>query len=205
MKLKLGITKKGAIISLAIVTLGLLADFFTKLAVMKNMEIGQSNPLIENVLHITYITNKGAAFGSFSEHRWVFMVVSSLLILGLVALILFWDKASAMFYVATSLILTGGIGNMIDRIAYGYVVDFIDFCAFPSLWKWIFNGADSFVCVGAGLLILWYILEEVKNYRRKANAAVNAFKEEAKEVIKEAIIEADKEISKKSKQDEENQ
>lgn len=169
MKLKLGITKKGAIISLSVVIAGLLADFFTKLAVMKNMEIGQSIPLIEDVLHITYITNTGAAFGSFSEHRWVFMVMSVLLIVALIALILFWDKANAMFYVATSLILAGGIGNMIDRVAYGYVVDFIDFCAFPSLWKWIFNAADSFVCVGAGLLVLWYILEEVKNARAKKN------------------------------------
>ena len=56
---------------------------------------------------------------------------------------------------------------MIDRVAYGYVVDFIDFCAFPSLWKWIFNGADSFVCVGAGLLMLWFVLAEVRATKRE--------------------------------------
>ena len=167
MKLKLGITKKGAIISLLVVIVGVLGDLLTKLAVVTNMEIGQSVPLIKDVLHLTYITNKGAAFGSFSEHRWVFMVASALLIVGLVVLILLWDKANVLFYVSTSLVLAGGIGNMIDRIAYGYVVDFIDFCAFPSLWKWIFNGADSFVCVGSGLLILWYIIEEVKNAKKK--------------------------------------
>ena len=167
MKLKLGITKKGAIISLSVVIAGLLVDFFTKLAVMKNMTVGQSIPLIEDVLHLTFITNKGAAFGSFSDSRWVFMSISSLLIVGLVALILFWREANALFYVSASLVLAGGIGNMIDRIAYGYVVDFIDFCAF-DFWKWIFNGADSFVCVGAGLLILWYILEEVKNAKKKS-------------------------------------
>lgn len=164
MKLKLGITKKGAIISLSVVIAGLLIDFFSKLAVMKNMQIGQSIPLIKDFLHITYITNKGAAFGSFSDARWVFMLVSSLLIVGLVALILLWDNANELFYVAASLILSGGIGNMIDRIAYGYVVDFIDFC---GIWQYIFNGADSFVCVGAGMLILWYILEEVRNARSK--------------------------------------
>ncbi len=167
MKLKLGITKKGAIISLSVVIAGLLIDFFSKLAVMKNMEIGQSIPLIKDVLHITYITNKGAAFGSFADARWVFMLTSSVLIVVLVALLLLWDNANPMFYTATSLILAGGIGNMIDRIAYGYVVDFIDFCAFPNLWQWIFNAADSYVCVGAGLLVLWYILEEVKNARSK--------------------------------------
>lgn len=165
MKLKLGITKKGAIISLSVLVFGWLADFFSKLAVMKNMALGQSIPVINDVLHITFIINEGAAFGSLSEKRWVFMVLSSLLIVGLTVLILFWDKPSALFYVATSLVLTGGVGNMTDRIAYGYVVDFIDFCAFPNLWKWIFNLADSFVCVGAGLLIVWYIYEEIKHYR----------------------------------------
>ena len=167
MKLKLNITKKGAIVSLITVIAGVLVDFFTKLAVMKNMALGQSIPLIEDVLHLTFITNKGAAFGSFSDQRWVFMTMSTLLILVLIAIILLWDKANALFYTSTSLILAGGIGNMIDRIAYGYVVDFIDFCAFPNLWQWIFNGADSFVCVGAGMLVLWYILEEVKNAKKK--------------------------------------
>ena len=77
------------------------------------------------------------------------------------------DEADALFYTATSMVLGGGIGNMIDRVAYGYVVDFIDFCAFPSLWKWIFNGADSFVCVGAGLLMLWFVLAEVRAAKRE--------------------------------------
>ncbi len=205
MKAKLGISKKGAIISLLIVIVGVLADFFSKLAVMKNMEIGQSIPLIKDVLHLTYITNTGAAFGSFSDARPLFMTVSCLLIVFLIILLLFWKDGNALFYTAASLVLAGGIGNMIDRTVYGYVVDFIDFCAFPQLWSWIFNGADSFVCVGAGLLILWYILEEVKNAKKKKDEALQALKSEAKEVIKEAIIEADKEISKKSKQDNENQ
>ncbi len=162
MKIKTGITKKGAIITLSVLIAGLLADFFSKLAVMKNMKIGQSIPVIEDVLHITYITNKGAAFGSFADSRWVFMLMSCLLIVGLTVLVIFWRDADPMFYVCISLILAGGIGNMIDRIFYGYVVDFIDFCAFPKLWSWIFNFADSFVCVGAAMFVLWYILQEVK-------------------------------------------
>jgi signal peptidase II len=198
MKLKLNVSKKGAIISLSVVILGVLVDFLTKIAVMKNMAVGQSIPLIEDVLHLTYITNKGAAFGSFSDKRWVFMSVSALLIVVLVAIILLWKNGNALFYTATSLILAGGIGNMIDRIAYGYVVDFIDFCAFPKLWQWIFNGADSFVCVGAGMLMLWYILEEIKNYKKSKEEAIENLKNEAKAVIKEAIIEAEEEKSKKS-------
>jgi signal peptidase II len=171
MKLKINITKKGAIISLSVLIATVLTDFFTKLAVMNNMELYQSIPIIKDVLHLTYILNPGAAFGSFSDQRWVFMILSTLLIAFLIALILIWDEGDALFYTAASMVLGGGIGNMIDRIAYGEVVDFIDFCAFPNLWQWIFNGADSFVCVGAGLLMLWYILAEIKSAKKKRSKA----------------------------------
>ena len=162
MKLKINIKKRGAIIAVCVVVATVLIDFITKIIVMNNMQIGQSIPLIKNVLHITYITNRGAAFGSFTDARWLFMVTSVLLIVFLAILLLIWNDGNELFYVAVSMVMGGGIGNMIDRIAYGEVVDFIDFCAFPNLWRWIFNGADSFVCVGAGLLILWYILSEIK-------------------------------------------
>lgn len=167
MKIKPKITLKNALISLSVVVLTVLADFITKRVVMNSMQVGESIPLIKDVLHITYITNDGAAFGSFSEHRWVFMSVSALLIVFLTCTVIFWDNASALFYVSLPMIIGGGIGNMIDRIAYKTVVDFIDFRAFPSLWKWIFNGADSFITVGVILMILWFILEEVRNSKQK--------------------------------------
>ncbi len=164
-KIKISIDKKGAIIALSVTLFTVLADYFSKIAVIKNMELRESIPIIKNVFHITYITNPGAAFGSFSDARWFFMTASALMIVALVALLLFWDDRSALFYVSTSMILGGGIGNMIDRIFYGEVVDFLDFCAFPELWSWIFNLADSFVCVGVGLLMLYYILSEVKHLK----------------------------------------
>ena len=167
MKLKINIKRKGAIISLSVLIVTVLADQLTKLAVMRYMEVGQSIPLIKDVLHLTYILNRGAAFGSMSDARWLFMTVSVLLILFLCGLILVWEDGDAIFYTAAAMMMGGGIGNMIDRVAYGYVVDFIDFCAFPSLWKWIFNGADSFVCIGAGMFVLWYILAEIRNYKKE--------------------------------------
>lgn len=173
MKLRINIKKKGAIIAVCVVIATVLIDFVTKLIVMNTMELEQSIPLIKDVIHITYITNKGAAFGSFSEARWVFMVASVLLIAFLVFIILVFDEANELFYTAAAMVLGGGIGNMIDRIAYGEVVDFIDFCAFPDLWKWIFNGADSFVCVGGGLLVLWYILSEIKAAKKRKEADEN--------------------------------
>lgn len=148
------------------VAVTVLADFASKRAVMGNMSIGESIPIIGGVFNFTYITNDGAAFGSFSEHRWVFMLLSSVFIVVLTCLLFVWEE-NRLFYVSASMIIGGGIGNMIDRIAYGTVVDFLDFCAFPSLWKWVFNLADSFVCVGAALLILYYILFEIKNGREE--------------------------------------
>lgn len=167
MKLKINIKRKGAVIAICVVIATVLIDLVTKLLVMNGMELGQSIPLIDGVLHLTYITNKGAAFGSFANARWLFMTVSVLLIAFLTFMLLVFDDANELFYVSVSMVIGGGIGNMIDRIAYGEVVDFIDFCAFPELWSWIFNGADSFVCVGGGLLVLWYILSEVKAARKK--------------------------------------
>ncbi len=162
MKIKIAISRKGGIISLSVIIATVLIDFITKVLVMKNMELEESIPLIKNVLHLTYITNDGAAFGSFSEHRWVFMSISTVMILFMAVLLFLWTDRDPLFYTAVSMIVGGGIGNMIDRIAYGTVVDFIDFCAFPNLWMWIFNGADAFVCVGVGLFILYYIRSEIK-------------------------------------------
>ena len=164
-KIKISIDKKGIVISLAVTLFTVLCDYFSKIIVMENMELRQSIPIIKNVFHLTYITNPGAAFGSFSNARWLFMTASTLMIVALVGLLLFWDDKSPVFYVSVSMILGGGIGNMIDRIFYGEVVDFLDFCAFPELWSWIFNLADSFVCVGVGLLMIYYVSSEIKHYK----------------------------------------
>ncbi len=167
--MKIYIKKKYAIISTLIVLAAIIIDFVTKRIVMANMTEGQSIPLIQNVLHITYITNTGAAFGSLSGARWLFMTLSTIMILVLIALLIFWDERNKLFYASVSMIIGGGIGNMIDRIFYGAVVDFIDFRAF-DFWIWIFNGADSFVCVGVGLLLIYYISSEIK-YARLQKAA----------------------------------
>jgi len=167
MKIKMAMDRKGGIISLSVIIATVVIDFITKKLVISNMEIYDSIPLIKNVLHLTYITNDGAAFGSFSEHRWVFMTMSTVMILFMAALLLLWTDKDPMFYTAVSMVLGGGVGNMIDRIAYGTVIDFIDFCAFPNLWMWIFNGADAFVCIGVGLFVIYYIRAEIKESKRK--------------------------------------
>ena len=153
-------------------------DQITKLIVDGNMTLYQSIPVWEDVFHITYIRNEGAAMGMLSEHRWVFLLLSTVAIIAIGFYIVHArNKISKMEAVAFGMIAGGGIGNMIDRIFYGEtlfngaVIDFFDFRAF-SFWKWIFNVADIAVCVGVGLYALAVITFEIKEYKkRKAEKA----------------------------------
>jgi len=173
MKKYIKITPIYAMLCASIVFCTVLLDFVTKHLVMATMtEGGKGVPLIKNVLYLTFVTNDGAAFGMFSNHRWVFMTLSIVMLLAIFVLILIWDRRKPLFYVSASLVLGGGIGNMIDRIAYGTVVDFIDFRGFGKFWPWIFNGADSFVCVGCVLLIIYYITDmAVTTVKATANSS----------------------------------
>lgn len=133
--------------------------------------------IIKNVFRFTYLENRGAAFGMLSEHRWVFLIISTVAIIAIIIYMVKWRPESKLQRVAIAFMAGGGIGNMIDRIALGYVIDFIDFYAFPKVWSYIFNVADSFVCIGAGLLILYLVLELIKESKAlkaaKATASEN--------------------------------
>jgi signal peptidase II len=118
--------------------------------------------IIKNVFRFTYLENRGAAFGMLADHRWIFLVISTVAIIAIIIYMLKFKPKSKLEIIAIAFMAGGGIGNMIDRIALGYVIDFIDFYAFPEVWSYIFNVADSFVCVGAGLLILYLVLELIK-------------------------------------------
>ena len=161
----------------ALIILGAVAlDQATKWVVMLNMELGESLPLIKDVFHFTYIRNAGASFGSFSESRWVFMIASTVMIAGMIFYLVKYRPKEKLIYIPASMIIGGGIGNMIDRLFYGEgfgngtVVDFLDFCAFPDLWYWIFNVADCFVCVGAAILFVYLFIDIIKDEKNKKKA-----------------------------------
>ena len=78
-----------------------------------------------------------------------------------------------------TLLIAGGIGNMIDRCTIGVVTDFIDFCAFPNLWKWIFNIADCAVTIGGGMMFVWLIWSIIVEIKNKKNAVANPENEHA--------------------------
>lgn len=166
------------IIAVVLILVGVGLDQLTKYLVVSNMALHESIDIIPGVFRFTYIQNDGAAFGSLDNARWVFMILSTVAIIGILAY-MFWKKPqNKLMLAALTLIVSGGIGNMIDRIALGYVIDFLDFCAFPKIWMWVFNVADSFVCIGAGLLILWLVLDMIRDYKtEKAKKAQSASEE----------------------------
>ena len=142
------------------------ADQLTKQLVLQFLDRNESLVVIPKLFRFTYVENRGAAFGMLDEHRWVFMVVSSVAIVLLFFYMFKFSGNSKLLRAGLSLIIGGGIGNMIDRVAYGYVVDFIDFYAFPEVWMWVFNVADACVCVGAGIVALYLIIDIVRESKK---------------------------------------
>ncbi len=143
---------------------GIILDQLSKWLVVTYLKPVDDVPLWDGVFHFNYHENTGAAFGMLQDARWVFMVISTIAIIGLGVYLFFGRMTSTLSGISVSLIVSGGIANMIDRIALGYVVDFLYFKLIDFA---IFNVADSFVCVGAGLLILSLILELIQESKAK--------------------------------------
>ena len=129
-----------------------ILDQLTKYIIKQNFQLNQSIPIIKNLLHITYITNTGSAFGLFKGLNWFFVLFSVIVIIAIFYYLKKIVKNEKLLQFAVGLLLGGTIGNLIDRIAYGAVVDFIDFRVWP-----VFNIADSAVTISVILLVvlLW--------------------------------------------------
>ncbi len=158
------------IIMLACVVL----DQWTKVLAVEKLMPVETFPLIPDVLHFTYVENRGAAFGMLADHRWVFMILSSVAILVMLGWLFYEKPKNWWVRVSVAFIIAGGIGNMIDRVRLGYVVDFID-CRFIDFY--VFNVADSFVCVGCGMFLVYVIGQEWKTAKEKKAAEISAEKE----------------------------
>ena len=127
---------------------------------------GDTLPLVKDVLHMTYVENEGMSFGWFSDSRWVFLIAATIGIVALLVYLICLKGKDRLLSFSLALMIGGGIGNMFDRVALGYVVDFVDFCYF-DFWKWVFNLADACICVGAALMVISVLLSYKKE---KANA-----------------------------------
>ncbi|MBO5883236.1 MAG: signal peptidase II [Clostridia bacterium] len=169
------------IIWIAIIAGVVALDQVSKLLIVNFLDRNEPFVVIEGIFRFNYVENRGAAFGSFSDNRWVFMIISTVTIIALLIYMWKFRPDSRLACTALSFIIGGGVGNMIDRVYLGYVVDFIDFYAFPNLWKWVFNVADSFVCIGAGMMILWCIISMIDEGK----------KAKAEKIASEASIDTD--------------
>ena len=148
----------------AIILAIILLDVITKVLTVEFIAYGESIPVINGILNFSHIHNEGAAWGMLANHRWVFLVVSSVTIIALSLYLYLGHAQNKLYGISISMIVAGGIGNMIDRISLGFVIDYIEvkFIDFP-----VFNTADSFVCIGAGLLILALLLEIVEETKKQ--------------------------------------
>jgi signal peptidase II len=152
------LSRKTAII-LGCVGFIVLADQLTKFIVDRTMPLHYSIPIIDNFFNLTYIRNTGAAFGIFSgsheAFRLPFLIIVSLIAIGFIFTMLKRLRESETgLTIALAFILGGAIGNLIDRVIYGEVIDFLD--VYWSSYHWpAFNLADSFITVGVCITVYY--------------------------------------------------
>lgn len=127
-------------------------DHGSKILTTKFFELGEEKLIIPKILSFTYIRNEGAAFGILQGARIFFIIITVIVLLGAIYYIVKMRPQSSIEKWALCFIGGGAVGNFIDRAVFGYVRDFImvKFIDFP-----VFNIADCFVCIGAGLYILY--------------------------------------------------
>ena len=180
------------ILIIAIIIGAIALDQLTKWLTVTCLEYHETVPLWQDVFHFTHERNEGAAFGILSDHRWVFMVVSSVAIVALLIYLIRFMPKSKIVRISLAMIAGGGIGNMIDRVYLGYVIDFIDVRLINFA---VFNIADSFVTVGAFLFMGYMIYDTVLEYKREKNAKAKKAEQE------ESLEEPASDIQEESAQD----
>ena len=158
---------QGRIPYLLLVAATLVLDRWTKVLIQKRFDLNESIPVIDGFFNITYVRNTGVAFGIFSS---ISSPAKSLLLsvftaFAAVVVVTYSVRSPArnrLLQIALGLILGGALGNLYDRLAYSYVVDFLEFYAGSYHWP-SFNVADSAISVGVGLLALEIIRSEAPN------------------------------------------
>lgn len=146
-------------------------DQLTKYLVISNLSLNCTpTPIIYGIINLTYIHNRGGAWGVLSGNRAVLLVLTCAVMIACVFILIKYCRKNSLLFWAISLVLAGGVGNMYDRIFRGgNVVDFLQFgfwTDFP-----VFNVADISVCIGCGLMILYFILDIIKEKSEKKKNA----------------------------------
>ncbi len=146
----------------------LAADQYTKYLVSTTFAYGESAELLRGFIDLQYIHNTGGAWGMLSGKTWILLSLTVIVMIILLVYLIKIGRKSKLMVWAVSLVLAGGMGNLIDRVfRQGNVIDFLHFEFYPTFP--IFNIADIAVVIGAGLLILYFILDTVKENRSLKN------------------------------------
>lgn len=146
---------------LIIIAAGLILDRITKIWAIGNLK-GQDIIVIKDFFGLSYLENRGAAFGIFQDKAIILAAVTLIIIGGMIYYIIRYKPLSMIFKVGSAMVISGALGNLFDRVYYNYVVDFLmlhykNVYYFPT-----FNVADILVVVGTGLMVL-YLLKEDSN------------------------------------------
>jgi signal peptidase II len=141
---------------------GLLLDQATKLYIDRTMQLFDSIPVLTDFFHITYVRNRGAAFSFLSNASWRLPFFIGITFVAAIAILVAFHKLrddQKLAHVSLAMIFSGAIGNLIDRIRLGEVIDFLDAHWYRHHWP-AFNVADSLICVGVFLLAVDMLLED---------------------------------------------
>jgi signal peptidase II len=146
----------------------LLLDQWTKSLIVRELPLYQRVEVIQGFFNIIHVRNTGGAFGIFGGEKGglgsiLFVVVSLIAIGSIVFLFIKLVEAEKTLALSFSLVLSGAIGNLIDRLRYGEVIDFLDFHLSSTHWP-AFNVADSAICIGIGLMALELL---IRDHRKK--------------------------------------
>ncbi len=140
-----------AVISVVVVAVLVGLDQLTKFLVLTNIKPINAVPVIDGIIQFRYVENTGAAFSMLSDKTWLLSLFTGVLILLLTIYLIFGKDISKLERISFLLLIAGGLGNLIDRIFRGYVIDFIDYLFMNYA---VYNFADILVTIGAVLLII---------------------------------------------------
>lgn len=145
----------------------LLADQTTKVLVDNSFKLGESVLIAENFFSLTYVTNKGAAWGILNGYAWLLLLIAAGVMAAAIFFMRWLTDGFNERYLALIMIISGIIGNSIDRIWRGEVVDFLDLHIANYHWPPVFNIADSSICVGVCIFFLSNLLRTAGHYKKE--------------------------------------
>lgn len=141
-------------------------DQFTKHYIVSNYVLGETHNFIDGLLNVVFVENRGAAWGVFQGRTWLLLAITLIVMaICIVILVKFGFKQKLLLW-SMCLVLSGGLGNMIDRVfRQGVVIDFLQFDFWQSFP--VFNIADCAIVIGAGMLALYFLIDTVKDFKQK--------------------------------------